>query len=136
RRRRPHPSESLRDAGGLQRMRHVLAGCFAANARARKKRGGSGKVQRGARGKTLLGLESSKGSKAQRTRCIVSRSGSLYIFDIIFFLSSPTPCSPVIDPPAAMHNSKILLESISATSSCPEILRSYKTSGCKFPSPA
>src|SRR6267142_4749879 len=88
------------------------------------------------RGNTLLGFESCSGSNAQRTRCMVCKSGSLYIFDIIFFLSSPTPCSPVIDPPAPMHSSKILLESPSAASSCPAILRSYKTNGCKFPSPA
>src|SRR5712672_133401 len=88
------------------------------------------------RGKILLGFESCSGSNAHRTRCMVCKSGSLYIFDIIFFLSSPTPCSPVIDPPAPTHNSKSFLESPSAASSCPAILRSYKTNGCKFPTPA
>src|ERR1700722_2641127 len=80
--------------------------------------------QRRGRGKTLPGLESCNGSKAQRTRCIVSRSGSLNIFDIARFLSSPTPCSPVIDPPAAMQISRILYESASAASSCPAMRRS------------
>jgi hypothetical protein len=51
--------------------------------------------QRRGVGNIFVGFESCSGSKAQRTRCIVIRSGSANIFDIIFFLSTPTPCSPV-----------------------------------------
>src|SRR5690242_5633008 len=43
--------------------------------------------QRRGVGKILVGFESCKGSKAQRTRCMVSRSGSANILGIIFFLS-------------------------------------------------
>src|SRR5690348_17705358 len=39
-------------------------------------------------GKTFVGLLSCNGSNAQRTRCMVARSGSANILDIIFFLSS------------------------------------------------
>jgi len=93
-------SVALRDSRGFERVRHVTPLVFP--------------PQRRGVGKIFVGFESCSGSKAQRTRCMVTKSGSANIFDIIFFLSSPTPCSPVIEPPAAMHNSRILLERASA----------------------
>ena len=66
------------------------------------------------RGNTLVGFDSCKGSKAQRTRCMVSRSGSANIFDIMCFFSSPTPCSPVIEPPFSMHSSRMRSDNRSA----------------------
>src|ERR1700722_2303616 len=81
------------------------------------------------RGKTLVGFESCNGSNAHRTRCIVSKSGSANITDMYFFFSSPTPCSPVIEPPAFTHNSTIRNANSSAACACPSIARSNSTSG-------
>jgi len=49
-------------------------------------------------GKQLLSDFAFAGSKLQRTRCMVSRSGSEYIIPIACCFSLPTPCSPVIEP--------------------------------------
>ncbi len=70
--------------------------------------------QRRGVGKTFVGLLRFSGSKAQRTRCMVARSGSANILDMAYFLSWPTPCSPVMEPPAAMQRSRILAERVSA----------------------
>src|SRR5581483_2208548 len=50
-------------------------------------------------GNTFAGLKMRCGSKAHRTRFIVSRSSSPNISAMYAALSWPTPCSPVIDPP-------------------------------------
>src|ERR1700677_3605529 len=55
------------------------------------------------RGNTLSGFEIFPGSKLQRTRCMVSRSGSEYIYPSACCFSLPTPCSPVIEPPWSTH---------------------------------
>ena len=58
-------------------------------------------------GKTLPGLAMPSGSKAQRTSCMVSRSSGVNCLAILWRFSWPTPCSPVIEPPEAMHSSRI-----------------------------
>src|SRR5215469_8526685 len=75
--------------------------------------------QRRKRGKILVGLATSWGSKAQRRRCMVSRSGSANILDIMCFFSSPTPCSPVMEPPFSMQSSRIFSERAMAAFSSP-----------------
>ena len=40
-------------------------------------------------------------SEAQRTSCMVSRSSTLNCRGMYCFLSNPTPCSPVIEPPCS-----------------------------------
>ena len=70
-------------------------------------------------GNTLPGLQRPAGSNAQRSRCIVSRSFGPNIFGIAPFLSTPTPCSPVIEPPWARQTSRISRASVAACSACP-----------------
>ncbi len=55
------------------------------------------------------GSTSPFGSNARRSGCIVSRSSSPNISGIEHALSVPTPCSPVSEPPASMHASRISL---------------------------
>src|SRR6266540_519047 len=52
-------------------------------------------------GRTLPGLNRPLGSNASRTRAIRSRSESEKIQGMYLRFSSPTPCSPVIVPPAS-----------------------------------
>ena len=87
-------------------------------------------------GKTLPGLEMLSGSKAQRTICMVSRSSSSYMRGMYFALSTPTPCSPVMEPPCSMHRSRIAPLTRSAASPSPSFDSSKSTSGCRLPSPA
>ena len=47
---------------------------------------------------------------------MVSRSSAPNIFGMYRDLSTPTPCSPVIDPPYSMHVSRIAPDSTSAAS--------------------
>jgi len=68
------------------------------------------------RGNTLLGFESCSGSNAQRTMHGLPIRLAIH-FRHHLFLYSPNPVLPGYRPPAAMHNSKILLESPSAASS-------------------
>ena len=49
---------------------------------------------------------------------------------------TPTPCSPVIDPPCSMQRSRISPETSSARSASPGTDSSKSTSGCRLPSPA
>ena len=51
----------------------------------------------------IFSIEQPNQLKAHRTICIVSRSSSENIFERYADLSAPTPCSPVIDPPASMQ---------------------------------
>jgi hypothetical protein len=67
---------------------------------------------------------------------MVSRSAALNILGMYRDLSTPTPCSPVIEPPASRHASRIWPDTSSAAASCPGTASSYSTSGCRFPSPA
>ncbi len=62
-------------------------------------------------GKTLPGFASPAGSKRARSRCIAARSASPNISGIEHALSVPTPCSPVIEPPASTQASRISLAS-------------------------
>ena len=50
---------------------------------------------------------------------MVSRSSALNIFGMYRDLSTPTPCSPVIDPPYSMHVSRIAPDTFSAASASP-----------------
>src|SRR5690349_3415434 len=115
---------------GLERERCALQKAAATETRGHQKRSARPAVSSGCgeyspgfsphrrgEGKTFVGFESCKGSKAQRTRCMVARSGSANIFAIMHFFSSPTPCSPVIEPPAARQSSRIFVESARAASS-------------------
>ena len=70
-------------------------------------------------GKTLPGLRARPDRSRVRTRCIASRSSSLNISGIAHALSVPTPCSPVIEPPASMQASRIGRASSSARSASP-----------------
>ena len=72
-------------------------------------------------GITLPGLASPAGSNAQRSRWNAARSGSSNIFGMCFFLSTPTPCSPVIEPPASRQASRISPDSSSARSASPSL---------------
>jgi hypothetical protein len=67
---------------------------------------------------------------------MVSRSSGPNILGMYRDLSTPTPCSPVIDPPASRHASRIWPDTSSAAAFCPGTASSYSTSGCRFPSPA
>ena len=51
-------------------------------------------------------------------------------------LSTPTPCSPVSEPPASMHASRIRSASSFARSTSPSAALSYRTRGWRLPSPA
>ena len=59
------------------------------------------------------------GSIARRIRRMQSRSASLYISPRNCRFSSPTPCSPVIDPPRRMHRRRISAARTSARSCAP-----------------
>ena len=76
------------------------------------------------------------GSNAQRTSCMVSRSSSLNMRGIYAALSTPTPCSPVIDPPCWIQRSRIAPLTFSAESPAPSMESSNRTRGCRLPSPA
>ena len=58
-------------------------------------------------GSTLPGLQRRCGSNASRTACITSRSSSREHPRHVVRLSAPTPCSPVIDPPASTQYVRI-----------------------------
>src|SRR5918993_1151188 len=70
-------------------------------------------------GKTFPGLQMAAGSNACRSSCIVSRSASENIFAIDVDLSAPTPCSPVIEPPASIQYMRISDATFSASSPWP-----------------
>ena len=79
-----------------------------------------------------LRADPSPGAGAACSRCrprCTSRRGTARF-------SSPTPCSPVIDPPRRMHSRMISAASTSARSCAPASRPSYRISGCRFPSPA
>jgi hypothetical protein len=50
--------------------------------------------------------------------------------------SRPTPCSPVMEPPSAMHSRRISAAHASARSCAPSTRPSNRMSGCRLPSPA
>ena len=60
-----------------------------------------------ASGTACPGSRARAGRTPARTRCIASRSASLNISGIAHALSVPTPCSPVIEPPASTHASRM-----------------------------
>jgi hypothetical protein len=55
---------------------------------------------------------------------MVSRSSGPNIFGMYRDLSTPTPCSPVIDPPCSRQVSRIAPDTFSAASACPGTLSS------------
>ena len=65
---------------------------------------------------TLPGLARPCGSNAQRSFWKAARSGSPNIRGMWCFLSTPTPCSPVIEPPASTHASRMREASSAARS--------------------
>ena len=76
----------------------------------------------GAWGRPCPGCRGCAGSNAHRTSCMVSRSSALNIFGMYLDLSTPTPCSPVIEPPCSRHASRIAPDTSSARSSSPRDL--------------
>jgi len=50
---------------------------------------------------------------------MVSRSSAPNILGMYRDLSTPTPCSPVIDPPCSRQVSRIAPDTFSAASACP-----------------
>ena len=80
-------------------------------------------------GNTLPGLAMPSGSNAQRTSCMVSRSSGVNCLAILWRFSCPTPCSPVIEPPEAMHRSRIAPASSSASSAWPSTGRRTARAG-------
>src|SRR5579885_2430728 len=87
-------------------------------------------------GNSFPGLQSPLGSKAHRIRYMVSKSWSPNMRGMNRFLSYPTPCSPVMLPPASTQTLRISPDSSSAFSNSPFLEASYRMSGCMFPSPA
>ena len=77
------------------RVRLLRAGAVRRVRSFRRRSAGAGKVSRGS---TDLGI------KRAAHELHRSRSGSANISDINSFFSSPTPCSPVMEPPASMHS--------------------------------
>ena len=57
----------------------------------------------------LVGIAEPVGSNARRTRSITTRSSSENMSGIRHALSTPTPCSPVIEPPSSMQHVDDLL---------------------------
>jgi len=55
---------------------------------------------------------------------MVSRSSALNIFGMYRDLSTPTPCSPVIEPPCSRQASRIAPDTFSAASASPGIASS------------
>ena len=98
--RRCRGSEALGNARQLEWVRAIRARA------PRRRAAASGRACPGSRG------------PPGRTRCAAasspSRSASLNISGIAHALSVPTPCSPVIEPPASTHASRIWLASSSA----------------------
>src|SRR5262249_21968541 len=58
-------------------------------------------------GSIFCGLSSESGLKQFRKRLITSNSESLKSVHMRSCFSIPTPCSPVMDPPMSMQNSRI-----------------------------
>src|SRR5262249_44258673 len=59
--------------------------------------------QAGWDGSSLSGFMRPAGSKIRRSRNMKFRSASPYWSGMFLALSRPTPCSPVTEPPSAMH---------------------------------
>ena len=89
-------SETLGKPGPLQRVRAVGPRHLAAEPRRREH---------------LARVREPVGVEAVRRRRIASRSRSPKSFGIEHALSTPTPCSPVSEPPASMHASRIAVAS-------------------------
>ena len=85
-------SVTLRKACLLERMSTIRARDLAAQPRV---------------GNTFPGLERPTGSNARRSRSIASRSLGPNMSGIEHALSTPIPCSPVSEPPASMHASRM-----------------------------
>src|SRR5439155_2190397 len=136
----PHPGDGLARTrvaypgapGGHQNTSASPASC---NGWAPLCRPGTSPHSRGV-GNTLPGLASPPGSNAHRSSCMVSRSSAVNMRGIDFALSTPTPCSPVIEPPCSMHRSRIAPDTCSAAAIAPSSSPENSTSGCRLPSPA
>src|SRR6185437_11692795 len=87
-------------------------------------------------GTTLPGFDRRSGSNTSRSAHIVASESGEKIRSMYPTLSSPTPCSPVIVPPAATH-----VCMISDIAACTRFVSSasaalYGMFGCRLPSPA
>src|SRR5260221_4239808 len=87
-------------------------------------------------GSTLFGLKLPDGSTDVRTRAMTSRSAGLKISGMYACFSMPTPCSPVIVPPASMHCVRISRPAAMTRSRMPASPASNRIIGCRLPSPA
>src|SRR5205807_1058919 len=116
-----HASEELRDPRRLQRMRLVGTRLLRAQAGTREHLGGVGQP---------LGIEGA----AHALHGVEVRLGEHHGHERL--LPSPTPCSPVIEPPALTHSSRMLNARRSARPTWPSMRASYSTRGCRLPSPA
>src|SRR5690606_36142488 len=87
-------------------------------------------------GKTFPGFASPRGSKTHRTACINASSALPTTRSMYSRLSSPTPCSPVMVPPASTHRRMISRDAASTRRTSSALRRSKRMFGCRFPSPA
>ena len=108
--RMPPSTMHVRSPGSCSRMPSLRTALQGRPSRAGAR--GTGPAPRrtaAASGRACPGFASPRGSKARRSRCIAARSSSPNISGIAHALSVPTPCSPVIEPPASTQASRILL---------------------------
>ena len=89
-----------------------------------------------ANGNTLLALSSQPGSKADLIRRCWSSSCALNCTGIRSRFSTPTPCSPVRQPPTSTHSFRMSAPNCSALWKLTGSLASNMISGCRLPSPA
>src|SRR5207249_7091153 len=87
-------------------------------------------------GTTFPGLTRSSGSNTRRTARMAASASPSKISGMYRSLSSPTPCSPVIVPPAAMHAAMISPLASSTRALRPGTRPSNEMLGCRLPSPA
>src|SRR6185312_8388085 len=87
-------------------------------------------------GKTLLGLSSHSGSQSDLIRRCWSSSTGVNWTPIRSRFSTPTPCSPVRQPPTSTQSVRISAPKRSARSKEPGSLASNMMSGWRLPSPA
>src|SRR5690606_23431829 len=76
-------------------------------------------------GKTLAGFSSQRGSNTSFTSICAARSAGAYWWPIRSRFSTPTPCSPVRQPPTSTQSFRISAPSASAFSSSPGTLASW-----------
>ena len=78
-------------------------------------RGRAPRRRAAASGRSCRGSRARRDRSPTRSRCIAARSRSPKSFGIEHALSTPTPCSPVSEPPASMQTSRIAVASCLGT---------------------